>query len=140
MESSVKQEHNFWPVNKTEVKYLSYKQQPGAPQVSRLIETQFSRSILKICEANFRSFIESVVSKSKISLGMNSIGQGHEFSLSLSNCRQIIAKTEKSRERPNRSTCSKLSSRSPSFLITQKGPWHSRPVNDMLLKYFLDLN
>ena len=90
--------------------------------------------MFEIWAANCRSLIDRVVSKSRISRGINSIGQGHLSFLSRARCRQIIAKTDKSLEIPKISSISRLSSRSPFPLSSQYGPLHSSPVKDKVYK------
>ena len=122
-ETKTEKESYFWSVNKFVVRLFgTYKQQPGAPQEECDKETQFSRSMFEILAANFRSLIERVVSKSRISRGINSIGHGHLRVLSKAICRHIIAKTDRSLEMPKISSISRFSSRSPFPLSSQYGP------------------
>ena len=130
-------EDYFWAVNKSWKRKISiYKQQPGAKQELRLIDTQLFRSNFIIFVAKSRSLSESEASKSIISWGINSIGQGQEIWFFVAIARQIVAKTDKSLEIPKMSRSSKFNSNSPFCLSVQNGPGQSRPENDILWKNF----
>ena len=137
-----KQEKNdredfFWAVNKIwQSKVSIYKQQPGAQQELRLIDTQLLRSNFIIFVAKSRSLSESEASKSIISWGINSIGQGQAIWFFVAISRQIVAKTEKSREIPKMSRSSKFNSNNPFCLSVQNGPGQSRPENEILWNNF----